>query len=260
MMHPLINIAIKAARSASKLIVQALDKLDTISIHEKNHNDFVTEIDKLSELEIINTIHKAYPNHAILSEESGKSGENEYTWIIDPLDGTTNFIHGMPHFSISIAVKFNESLEHGVIFDPLRQEFFIASRGYGAFLNDHRIRVSKRSHLDGALVGTGFGMRDPNNLQLHVKALTALLPRAAGIRRSGSAALDFAYVACGRLDCFWELNLAPWDIAAGALIVKEAGGFVTDINDKNTFLESGNVLAGNPKIHHELVKVFQQCS
>jgi myo-inositol-1(or 4)-monophosphatase len=259
-MHPLINIAFQAARSASKYIVRALDRLDNLTINEKQRNDFVTDIDKQSEQEIIHHIQKAYPDHAIICEECGSlcTKPSDYTWIIDPLDGTANFIHGYPHFAISIAVKHKSGIEHGLIYDPVRQELFTATRGDGAFMNDRRIRVSKRPTFHGTLIGTGFGHGHPENLPTHMKIFSNIMPQVAGIRRSGSAALDFAYVAAGRIDGFWEFNLAAWDIAAGSLLVREAGGFVSDIDGKDTFLESGNVVAGNPKVYQLLLNEMKK--
>jgi len=256
-MNPLINIATKAARNASKIIVRATDRLDTLKITEKSKNDFVTEIDEQVEQEIINVILDAYPDHAILGEESGSTGNSDYTWIIDPIDGTTNFIHGHPHFCISIAVQYKDSIEHGLIYDPLRQELFTATRGSGAFLNDRRIRVTQHKQLSGALIATGFGQKNLKDIELYLKIFTAVMPQAAGIRRSGSAALDFAYVACGRLDGFWEMHLAPWDMAAGSLLVKEAGGIVGDFQGKNGFLTSGNVIAGNTSLFNGLLEVIK---
>lgn len=257
-MHPLINIATKAARNASKIILRALDRLDTIEIQEKNHNDFVTEVDKKVELEIISTIHNSYPDHAILGEESGASGTSDYTWIIDPIDGTTNFLHGHPHFCISIGVKYKNRMEHGLIYDPLRQELFTATYGAGAFLNDRRIRVSPRKKLVGSLIGTGFGNKTIKDINTYIKILTAMLPQAAGVRRSGSAALDCAYTACGRFDGFWEMNLAPWDLAAGAVIILEAGGVITDFSGTNDFMATGNIIAGNPYIAKAILQMVQE--
>lgn len=247
-MHPLMNIAIKAARNASKIILRATDRLDTVKVSEKNHNDFVTEIDQQSEQEIINVIHDVYPDHAILGEEGGKSGKSDYTWIIDPIDGTTNFIHGHPHFCISIGIQFKNIIEHGLIYDPLRQELFTATRGAGAFLNDRRIRVAQRKQMAGSVIASGFGHKSLKDINLYLKILATILPQAAGTRRSGSAALDFAYVACGRVDGFWEMNLAPWDMAAGSLIVKEAGGIVNDFSSTGNYMRTGNVIAGNANI------------
>lgn len=254
-MHPLINIAIKAARSASKTILRAYDRLDTIKVSEKNPNDFVTETDQQVEQEIISTILDAYPDHAILGEESGKSGTSDYTWIIDPIDGTTNFFHGHPHFCISIGIQYKNTIEHGLIYDPLRQELFTATRGAGAFLNDRRIRVAQRKQLAGSIIASGFGNKSIKNIDTYLKIFAAILPQAAGTRRSGSAALDFAYVACGRIDGFWEMNLAPWDIAAGSLIVKEAGGIVDDFDGAGKYMATGNVIAGNANIFNLISQI-----
>ena len=235
-MHPLMNIAIKAARSASKIILRATDRLDTIKISEKNHNDFVTEVDQQVEQEIINVIHDSYPDHAIFGEESGKSGKSDYTWIIDPIDGTTNFIHGHPHFCISIGVKFKDIIENGLIYDPLRQELFTATRGSGAFLNERRIRVGQRKQLAGSVISSSFGHKTIKDINAYLKILATILPQAAGTRQSGSAALDFAYAACGRIDGIWNMTLAPWDMAAGSLIVKEAGGMVSDFDGNGNYM------------------------
>lgn len=257
MNHPILNIAIRAARAAGSVIIRALDRLDTVRISEKNQHDYVTEIDQQAERDIIGIIQKAYPKHSILGEENGEiTGEdNEYVWIIDPIDGTRNFIHGVPHFAVSIAISFRGKIEHGVIYDPVRQELFTATRGKGAHLNERRIRVSKRSQLENGLLGTGF----PHNpseacLQAYKDSLSAIIPICGDVRRAGAATLDLAYVAAGRLDGFWEMGLKVWDIAAGTLMVKEAGGLVTDFNGTEAFLESGNVVAGNPKILKTLLK------
>ena len=257
-MHPLINIAIKAARSASKIILRATDRLDTIQIMEKGHNDFVTDIDQQAEQEIIRIIHESYPDHAILGEESGASGTSDHTWIIDPIDGTTNFFHGHPHFCISIGIKYKDRIEHGLIYDPLRQELFTATFGSGAFLNERRIRVADQKQLSGASIGTGFSNKNIKNIENYLKILAATLPHTTKIRITGSAALDCVYVACGRIDGFWGMNLAPWDIAAGTLIIKEAGGFVTDFNGNNDFMTTGNVIAGNQNISKILLQVVQE--
>lgn len=257
-MHPLINIAIKAARSASKIILRATDRLDTIRIEEKTSNDFVTETDQHAELEIIRTIHEAYPDHAIIAEESGVSGSSDYTWIIDPIDGTTNFLHGHPHFSISIGVKYKDRMEHGLIYDPLRQELFTATAGSGAFLNDRRIRVAQRKQFTGSLIAASFGVKTNKNFERYLKILAALMPQVAGTRSSGSAALDCAYVACGRLDGFWQMNLSAWDIAAGSLIIQESGGIVTDINGENNYLIDGSIIAGNPYISTLLLELIRE--
>lgn len=248
MKEALVNIAIRAARAAGNIIVRAADRLDTIKINEKSPNDYVTDIDKAAEREIIDIIRKACPTHAILSEEAGEKSGNDYLWIIDPLDGTRNFIHGFPHFAVSIAVSHKGKIEHGVIYDPIRQELFSASRGKGARLNDYRIRVSKRAQLGECLLGTGFPFRHAEDLvKAYTETLSAILPLSGDVRRSGSAALDLAYVASGRLDAFWEMGLKPWDVAAGSLLVKEAGGIACDFTGGEDYLESGNIVAGNPK-------------
>lgn len=252
----MLNIAVRAARRAGDIITRAIDRLDTISFTEKQHNDFVSEIDQQAEQEIIFTIRKAYPNHGILAEESGESKGDDYLWIIDPLDGTTNFLHGFPHYAISIAVQHKNKIEIGLVYDPLRQEFFVATRGAGARLNERRLRVSTRKSLEGSLLGTGFPFRDQESLTPYIKTFQALSPLAAGIRRAGSATLDLAYVAAGRLDGFWEFGLSPWDIAAGSLLIKEAGGLITDLSGQENYLETGNVLAGNPKVFKAMLQVI----
>lgn len=258
-MHPLVNIAQQAARSAGRIIVRHIQQLDRITIDKKGQNDFVTEIDRLAETEIINTIHKAYPDHGIFAEESGKPFQQDaaITWIIDPLDGTTNFIHDMPHYCVSIAVQEKQTIQHGVIYDPIRDELFSASRGQGAYMNNRRLRVSKQKQLAGSLLGTGFPYSRFNNLDAYMKSLAAIIPQVAGIRRAGSAALDLAYVAAGRFDGFWELGLKPWDIAAGALLVKEAGGLITDFSGQEKYLENGDIVAANPKLLKLLLQHFK---
>lgn len=253
-MQPILNIAIRAARSAGALIVRQMERADTLNVTAKGRNDFVTEVDHRAEQIIIDTIHKAYPDHGIFAEESGEHGGGETTWIIDPLDGTTNFLHNFPHFAISIAVQHRSQITQAVVFDPIRQELFTASRGEGAQLDNHRIRVSRKSDLDSALLGTGFPFREMSNLETYIATLRALLPGCAGIRRAGSAALDLAYVAAGRLDGFWEFGLQRWDIAAGALLIQEAGGFVSDPAGGETYLESGDIVAGNPKIAKKMLQ------
>ena len=250
-MEPMINIALRAARKAGENIVRASDDLDRIDIVAKGVNDFVSEVDVAAEQEITYHLQKAYPDHAILGEESGLIGDEnaEYQWIIDPLDGTTNFARGIPHYAISIACLHKGKLEHAVVVDPVRREEFTASRGRGAQLNGRRIRVSKRASLDGALLGTGIPFKGhcDDKLEPYAKSVEVLAGQCAGIRRAGAASLDLAYVAAGRLDAFWEIGLAKWDIAAGALLVKEAGGLVADINASDNYLESGNIVCGNPK-------------
>ena len=246
--HPLLNIAVRAARKAGDVIARGIDRFDAFAVSEKAPNDFVTEIDRAAEQRIIDTIRKSYPGHAILAEESGAHGRNDFEWIIDPLDGTANFMHGFPHVAVSIAVRHRDRIEHGVVFDPLRQELFTASRGSGGRIGDRRLRVAARSNLKGAMIGSGLPFRELAGIDRHHAALKALMSKSAQIRRSGSAALDLAYVAAGRLDGFWESGLAPWDIAAGALLVQEAGGIVTEPDGGDDYLQSGAVAAANPKV------------
>jgi myo-inositol-1(or 4)-monophosphatase len=250
-MEPMINIALRAARKAGENIVRASDDLERFEVKAKGVNNFVSEVDINAEQEIIYHLQKAYPDHAIMGEESGLTGSEdaEYRWIIDPLDGTTNFIRGIPHYAVSVACTFKGKLEHAVIVDPVRREEFTASRGRGAQLNGHRIRVSKLASLDGALLGTGIPFKEhcDDKLGPYSQSMELLAGQCAGIRRAGAASLDLAYVAAGRLDAFWEIGLAPWDIAAGALLVREAGGLVADIDGSDGYLESGNIVCGNPK-------------
>jgi myo-inositol-1(or 4)-monophosphatase len=251
-MHPMMNIAIRAARAAGNVIIRHIDRVQDLPVSEKSRNDFVTEVDRQAETVIIDTLLKTFPGHAILAEESGKQGNNEYLWIIDPLDGTTNFLHGFPQFAVSIALQYKGRLHQAIVYDPLRQELFTSSRGDGAYLNDRRIRVSKRTHLDGALLGTGFPFGDSADIDRFLDTCRLLLPETAGIRRAGAATLDLAYVACGRLDGFWEFGLQPWDIAAGALLIEEAGGMISNIKSDSLDLQDGDVVAGNPKIYNPI--------
>ncbi len=256
-MHPLLSIAENAARNAGQIISRAADRLDRVTVTEKSHNDFVTDIDQQAEEEIINVIHKAYPLHRIISEESGDSGDDsEIVWIIDPLDGTSNFIHGFPHFAVSIAVQVRGKIEHGVIYDPIRDETFTASRGRGAKLNNNRIRISTQTKLEKSLVGTGFPFRNAKLQETYLNQFTNVFPKTGDVRRAGSAALDLAYVAAGRLDAFWEMSLNIWDIAAGSLMIKEAGGLVSDFNGSENYLESGDIVAGNPKLFKALLQLI----
>jgi myo-inositol-1(or 4)-monophosphatase len=253
-MHPMLNTAIKAARQAGNVIMRYSDQLERLAVDTKGHNDFVSDVDRDAEAEIIYVIRKAYPDHAILAEESGLQEGSTYQWVIDPLDGTTNFLHGYPQYGISIALMDRGKLDQAVVFDPLRNELFTASRGAGAQLNDRRIRVSRLTRMNEALLGTGFPYKEFNDLETWIDGFRALLPLTSGVRRAGSAALDLAHVACGRLDGFWEIGLKPWDIAAGALLIEEAGGLVSDFSGGRNFLESGNIIAGAPKIHPEILK------
>jgi myo-inositol-1(or 4)-monophosphatase len=252
-MQPLLNIGMRAARRAGDLIVKSLARLDSLKVDSKGRNDFVSEIDRKSEADIIATIRRSYPQHAILAEESGRSGENEYLWIIDPLDGTTNFLHGFPVFAVSIAVQHRGRLEHAVVYDPMRQEFFTASRGDGAQLEGKKIRVSSQRTLEGALIGTGLPFRAGlKYVDQYLAMLKVIMSTAAGVRRPGAAALDLAYVAAGRLDGFWEFGLSPWDTAAGALLIQEAGGRVGTPSGGDYAL-GPNIIAGNPKVYDELL-------
>lgn len=259
-MHPLLNIALRAARSASKIIVRNLGCQDTYCITEKARNDFVTEIDQKAEAEIIKVIRKSYPDHAIMAEEGGAQGKNEYTWIIDPIDGTLNFLHGHPHFCIAIAIQHKQKILHGLIYDPMRDELFTASLGEGAFLNDKRIRVGASSKLDHATIGVSFSNRGAYDINDYFGIAQNVLPRVAAMRCSGSAALDLAYVAAGRLDGVVELNLKLWDIAAGTLIVRAAGGMVADLHGGDEYLKSGSVIASNPKLINALLKLLPKKS
>ena len=252
-MHPMLNIAVRAARSAGRILLRYFERTDSIAVSSKRRNDFVSEVDRAAEEAIIQELRARYPDHAILAEESGEHDGSDFQWVIDPLDGTTNYLHGFPQFSVSIALKYRNRLEQAVVYDPLREEMFTASRGQGAHLNDRRLRVAGRASLEGALLGTGFPYRDHSHLTTYLGMLEAMIRDTAGIRRPGSAALDFAYVAAGRLDGFWELGLAQWDFAAGALLVSEAGGTVSDLAGGDRHLETGNVITGNLKVHRAMV-------
>ena len=254
-MQPLLNIAMRAARRAGDLIVKSLSRLDSLKIDSKGRNDFVTDIDRKAEADIIATIHRSYPEHAILAEESGRSGKGEFVWIIDPLDGTTNFLHGFPTFAVSIALQHKGRLEHGVVYDPMRQEFFTASRGDGAQLEGKKMRVSSQRTLEGSLIGTGFPFRAGAHVDEYLAMLKVVMSTAAGIRRPGAAALDLAYVAAGRIDGFWEFGLSPWDTAAGTLLIQEAGGRVGTPTGSEYTLGS-NIVAGNPKVYQALLEVI----
>jgi myo-inositol-1(or 4)-monophosphatase len=253
-MQPMLNIAVKAARRAAGIINRASGDLDRIPVQDKSFNDFVTEVDRAAESAIIEVLHEAFPTHAILAEESGATGSSEFVWIIDPLDGTTNFLHGLPQFAVSIALAERGVLTQAVVYDPSRNELYTASRGGGAFLNDRRLRVSKRTRLVGSLIGTGFPYREFDHVDAYIAIFRELITTAAGLRRPGSASLDLAYVAAGRYDGFFEIGLKPWDIAAGALLITEAGGLVGDLEGENRHLESGHVLAGNPRVFGQLVQ------
>lgn len=259
-MHPMLNTAIKAARRGAAIINRATFDIDRIKITEKQQNDFVTEVDQAAEQAIIEVLLKAYPDHAILAEESGASAnlhdENEYVWIIDPLDGTTNFIHGFPQYCVSIALQQRGIITQAVVYDPNRNDLFTATKGSGAYLNDKRLRVTKCDKLADALIGTGFPFRDTQNLDEYVEMFKIMTRKCQGLRRPGSAALDLAYIAAGRFDGFFEKDLKPWDIAAGSLLVTESGGIVANFKGESDYLHKGDVIAGNPKVFSQMLSVL----
>jgi len=252
----LLNIAVRAARAAGEVIIRSLNRLESLTITSKGRNDFVSEVDHAAEAEIIKLIRKNYPSHAFLAEESGRTGDSDTVWIIDPLDGTTNFLHGFPTFAVSIACQIRGRLEHGVVYDPISQEIFSASRGGGAHLDNRRIRVSKQRGLEGALIGTGFPYRaNARYMDSYLGMLRAVMENTAGVRRPGSAALDMAYVAAGRTDAFWEIGLSPWDTAAGTLLIQEAGGRIGTLTG-GEYTQGGNVLAGSPKVYAAMLELL----
>ncbi|KAF0814952.1 Inositol-1-monophosphatase [Andreprevotia sp. IGB-42] len=255
-MHPMLNTAVRAARRAASVIQRASNNLDVIVTEKKGHNDFVSEVDRAAEQAIIETILEAYPTHAIHAEESGNQGKSEYTWIIDPLDGTTNFLHGFPQYAISIALEHKGVITQAVVYDPNRNDLFTATRGVGAFLNDRRIRVSKARELSESLIGTGFPYTNFKHLDVYLNIFRDMAQKAAGIRRPGAAALDLAYVACGRFDGFFEFDLKLVDIAAGSLLVQEAGGLITDMQGEEKYLESGDVLCGTPRVFGQMLQLI----
>ena len=271
----MLNVAVRAARRAGRIINRASLDLDTLQVARKQRNDFVTEVDHASEEAIIDTLLTAYPGHSILAEESGHSENGkkvesqkgggqmaqvmqaENIWIIDPLDGTTNFIHGLPQYGVSIALMQRGVVTQAVVYDPSRDELFTASKGRGAFLNDRRIRVSKRTRLEESLVGTGFPFRKIDNLDQYLAMLRAVTEKAAGVRRPGAAALDLAYVACGRFDAFFELGLSPWDVAAGSLLITEAGGLIGNFTADGDYLFAEEVVAGSPKVFAAMIALLR---
>ena len=256
-MQPLLNIAVRAARRAGDLIVRNLDRVPSLPVRSKSRNDFVTEVDHMAERDIIETVRRMHPDHGFLGEESGRSGGDEFVWIIDPLDGTTNFLHGFPVFAVSIGVEHRGRIEHAVVYDPMRQELFTASRGDGAQLDGKRIRVSKQSELEGALIGTGFPYRaNARWIDDYLAMLKAVMQQTAGIRRPGAASLDLAYVAAGRVDGFWEIGLSPWDTAAGTLLITEAGGRIGTLTGGD-YKQGGNVIAGSPKVYDAMVECLR---
>ncbi|ORU92841.1 MAG: inositol monophosphatase [Cycloclasticus sp. symbiont of Bathymodiolus heckerae] len=253
-MHPMLNIAIRAARQAGDIIIRSADSVDTLKITIKSPNDYATEIDQRAEEEIINTLLTAYPDHGVLAEESGSLNEDaEYIWIIDPLDGTTNFIHGFPHYAVSIALKKGDVIEQAVIYDPVRQDLFTATRGKGAMLNNRRIRVARQRKIEGAFLGTGFPFKNNKNIEPYLDIFRDIFSSTSGVRRAGAASLDLAYVAAGKLDGFFEIGLKPWDFAAGILLIQEAGGVVTDFSNNHDYFKTGNIICANPKMHAALL-------
>jgi myo-inositol-1(or 4)-monophosphatase len=257
-MHPMLNIAVKAARRAGSIINRAALE-GGLEVRAKNRNDFVTQVDRSAEQAIIDVIRRAYPEHAFLAEESGETagGRPEFRWVIDPLDGTTNYIHGFPQYCVSIALEHKGVPTQAVVYDPAKNELFTASRGRGAYLDDRRIRVSKCVSLKDALVGTGFPFKELGRLEQYMRQLETLMRGSAGVRRAGAAALDLAYVACGRLDAFWEMGLSRWDMAAGALLIQEAGGLVGDLGGGAEHLERGEIAAGTPKVLPQLLEALR---
>ncbi|MEP7181228.1 MAG: inositol monophosphatase family protein [Betaproteobacteria bacterium] len=255
-MHPTLTIAVKAARRAGTVINRGARDLDRLTVTAKGPKDFVSEIDRAAEAAIVETLLDAYPDHAILAEEGTAKGANadaENIWIIDPLDGTTNFLHGFPQYCVSIALQHRGQVTQAVIYDPVRNDLFTATRGRGAFVNDRRMRVSKRHALRDCLIGTGFPFRDGSYLDTYLRMMKAMIEHTAGLRRPGAAALDLAYVAAGYYDGFWEVGLNPWDVAAGSLLVQEAGGLIGDLAGEGDFLHGGQVIAANPKVFAQMV-------
>jgi myo-inositol-1(or 4)-monophosphatase len=258
-MHPMLNTAVKAARKAGSIISRASFDLDKLTVRSKRQNDFVSEVDHAAEEAIIAVLREAYPSHGILAEESGsRDADAEYVWVIDPLDGTTNFLHGFPQYCVSIGLLHKGAPQQAVVFDPNRNELFTATKGVGAYLNDRRIRVSKTDRLEDALMGTGFPFREVGHLDDYLRMFRNMTLGCAGIRRPGAAALDLAWVAAGRIDGFWEVGLSPWDIAAGALLVREAGGLIGDLNGEDGFIDSGRVVASNGKIFSSILQTLKQ--
>ena len=259
MINTMLDVAAQAARHAGKIIMDGLNKIEKIDIVSKHSNEFVTQIDRLSEESIIDQLQKAYPSHAILAEETGAIGpvdHDQHCWIIDPLDGTRNFMQGYFPFSVSIALMKNKVLQLGVIFDPTRDDLFTAVRGEGAYLNGHRIHVSESTEMKTALIGTGFPLeKNRANMENYVRQFNHIFPRCTDVRRDGCSSLDLAYVACGRLNGFWESGLRIWHVAAAALMIQEAGGMVTDFQDAEDYLSCGNIVAGNVKMHRQLLQL-----
>jgi myo-inositol-1(or 4)-monophosphatase len=262
-LHPMINVAVKAARAAGSIINRAALDIESVRVSQKNANDFVTEVDHAAEQTIIETLLTAYPGHSIWAEETGRTHgaqDSEFVWIIDPLDGTTNFIHGLPVYCVSIALAVKGKVEQAVVYDPTRNDLFTATKGRGAYLNDRRLRVSKRIDLKQSLISTGFPFRPGDNFEQYLQMMGDVMQRTAGLRRPGAAALDLAYVAAGYTEGFFEKGLQPWDVAAGSLLVTEAGGLVGNFTGESDFLEQHECLAGNPKIYGQLVSLLAKYS
>ena len=261
--HPMLNIAVRAARAAGTIINRAALDIESVRIKQKEVNDFVTEVDAAAEAAIIEMILEAFPNHGIWAEESGREHGNKFSdhiWIIDPLDGTTNFIHGFPVYCVSIAVQIAGKVDHAVVFDPTRNDLFFATRGRGAYLNDRRLRVSKRERLDQALISTGFPFRPGDNFPTYMAMMSDIMTKTAGLRRPGAAALDLAYVAAGFTEGFFETGLMPWDMAAGSLLVQEAGGLIGNFTGEANYLEQKECMAANPKIYAQMVGLLGKYS
>lgn len=248
MQKPVVNVMVKAARQAGNVILRHISRLDSLKIVEKARQDYASEVDSAAEAEIIRELRRAAPDYAILAEESGQQGKSRYTWVIDPLDGTSNYLRGLPHFCVSIALMEGKEPIHAVVFDPLRNELFTASKGAGAVLNDKRIRVSERKELTGSILITGFPPRERKRLGAQLACMQSLMEDAEDVRRTGSAALDLAYVACGRVDAYFEAGVMPWDVAAGVLLVREAGGKVCDYRGGSEHIARQQVVAGNLRI------------
>ena len=256
MTHPVLNVAIEAAHAAGNIMRRQMQHVDAIPVERKARHDYVSDVDKACEAEIVREISRYYPDHAFLCEEGGKTGDDKHVWIIDPLDGTSNYLHGIPHFAVSIAQQVNGRTEHAVVYDPIREEQYTASKGSGAYLNNKRIRVSSRNGLEGAVLATAFPFRQRENLQAYARVFQAVFAKVEDFRRAGTASLDLAWVAAGRMDGYFEVGLKPWDVAAGALIVREAGGVVMDFAGNDTVEESGSIIAAPYKVMTPLRQVI----
>ena len=259
-MHPMLNIAIRAARAGGRVLTQSMNRIETIRVESKGKNDFVSEVDRATEAEIVNTLQRSYPDHRFICEENGEIGPSdaEFEWYIDPLDGTRNFLHGYPAYCVSIAVAKEKRLDQAVIYNPVSQELFTGSRGAGATLDGKRIRVANLNGLEHAMLSSGYANDGKSDFEAYLKTLATFTSQASGIRRQGSAALDLAYVAAGRLDGYWQFGLKKWDIAAGALILREAGGLVGDMTGDEHWFESGNVVAASPKVFNAMIRTFRE--